>query len=347
MFTKQMQYDDTEILRIAKNIDSNNGSLFQRCVFFITSRIIHFGFQYPKLKLQIFKFIDVLPSLKTKNIYSYFKIYIFDEDTEIPIFLKSSIHFFINTLSLNFLISFMISKAVKVFAKLFILTNSAKNLQPIGASARPRTYDVLGEIAVSPKEAKEYLRQYTELIEILPEVPVNIDPKLRTNISIKCSGIETRLYPESEEMSILFLKEVLRPILHLAMQKGIGINLDMEQYDLKSIITQTAMNLFLEEEFKSYPHFGIVVQAYLKSSKDELISWKEYAKFRGVPVTIRLVKGAYLEYERIKAEERGWVSPVFDTKRETDINFEENVLYLLESTPYLRPAFGTHNLRFV
>ncbi|EMY68234.1 proline dehydrogenase family protein [Leptospira vanthielii serovar Holland str. Waz Holland = ATCC 700522] len=173
----------------------------------------------------------------------------------------------------------------------------------------------------------------------------NIDATLRTNISIKCSGIETRLYPESEEMSIHYLKEVLRPILRLAMKKGIGINLDMEQYDLKSIITKTAMNLFIEEEFQSYPHFGIVVQSYLKSSKEELITWKEYAKARGVPITIRLVKGAYLEYERIKAEERGWVSPVFDTKRETDIKFEENVLFLLESSPYLRSAFGTHNLR--
>lgn len=340
-----MQYDDTKILGIAKTIDANSGSLLQRFVFFITSKTIHFGFQYPKLKLQIFKFIDVLPSLETKNVYSYFKIYIFDEDTEIPTFLKSSIHFFINTLFLNFIVSLIIAKIVKIFAKFFILTDSPKSINTISPSARPRTYDVLGEIALSPKEAKEYLRQYSELLKILPEVPTNIDSKLRTNISIKCSGIETRLYPESEEMSIHYLKEVLRPILRLAMKKGIGINLDMEQYDLKSIITKTAMDLFIEEEFQSYPHFGIVVQSYLKSSKEELITWKEYAKARGVPITIRLVKGAYLEYERIKAEERGWVSPVFDTKRETDIKFEENVLFLLESSPYLRSAFGTHNLR--
>lgn len=345
MFTKQMQYDDTKILGIAKTIETNSGSLFQRFIFFITSKTIHFGFRYPKLKLQIFKFIDVLPSLETKKIYSYFKIYIFDEDTEIPTFLKSTIHFFIGILFLSFPISFLIEKIVKVFAKFFILTDSPENLKQMKPSARPRTYDILGEIALSPKEAKEYLKQYSELLEILPQVAPEIDPKLRTNISIKCSGIETRLYPESEEISVHYLKEALRPILRLAMQKGIGINLDMEQYDLKSIITQTAMDLFSEEEFKTYPHFGIVVQSYLKSSREDLLVWREYAKTRAVPITIRLVKGAYLEYERIKAEERAWVSPVFDTKRETDIKFEENVLFLLEASPYLRSAFGTHNLR--
>ncbi|TGL33508.1 proline dehydrogenase family protein [Leptospira perdikensis] len=345
MFTKQMQDDDKEILSIAKTIDASGGSLYQKFIFFISSKIIFFGFRYPKLKLQIFKFIDVLPSLEPKKIYRYFKIYLFDEDTEIPVFLKSSIHFLIHILFLDLIVSFLILKIVKIFAKLFILTDSPRNLKTTNVTTRPRTYDILGELALSPKEAKEYLKQYSELIKILPEVHPEINSKLRTNISIKCSGIETRLYPEAEEKSIQYLKEALRPILRSAMNKGIGINLDMEQYDLKSIITQTAKDLFLEPEFQFYQHFGIVVQSYLKTSKDELVLWKEYTKRRGTPITIRLVKGAYLEYERIKAEERGWTSPVFDTKRETDIKFEENVLFLLESYPYLRSAFGTHNLR--
>lgn len=345
MFTKQMQNDDKEILSIAKTIDGTGGFWYQRFRFFITSKTIHFGFRYPKLKLQTFKFIDVLPSLESKNIYKYFKIYLFDENTEIPRFLKSSIQFLINIFFLDFIVSFLILKIVKIFAKLFILTDSPRNLEEIHLSTRPRTYDILGETALSPREAKEYLHQYSELLKILPEVPTGINSKLRTNISIKCSGIETRLYPEAEEVSVRYLKDALRPILRLAMTKGIGINLDMEQYDLKAIICRAAMDLFLEPEFQLYPHFGIVVQSYLKSSKEELGVWKEYAKLRTVPITIRLVKGAYLEFERIKAEERGWNSPVFETKRETDIQFEENVLFLLESYPYLRPAFGTHNLR--
>ncbi|EMJ88224.1 proline dehydrogenase family protein [Leptospira meyeri] len=345
MFTKQLQDEDEEILKIAKKINSTSGSFLRQFLFFITSTIIHFGFRYPKLKLQTFKFIDVLPSLETKNIYPYFKIYIFDEDTELPTFIKNSIHFLIHLFHLNSIVSYVLLNVVKFFAKLFILCESSKKLNIKSNQFRPRTYDILGEIALSPAEAKEIQKQYLELIETLPEEIHNIDPKLRTNISIKCSGIETKLYPESEESSVQYLKEALRPILRSAMGKKIGINLDMEQYDLKSIISRTAKELFLEEEFKGYPHFGIVVQSYLKSSKEELFSWKEYAMTRGVPITIRLVKGAYLEYERIKSEERGWDPPVFNSKHETDIKFEENVLFLLESFPYLRSAFGTHNLR--
>lgn len=347
MFTKQLQDEDEEILKIAKKINSTSGSLSQRFLFFITSLLIHFGFRYPKLKLQTFKFIDVLPSLESKNIYSYFKIYIFDEDTEIPSFLKTSIHFLIHHFYLSSIVSYVLLRVVQFFAKLFILSESKENLHKKTNQTRPRTYDILGEIALSPREAKEYRKQYIDLIEGLPEVISNINPIRRTNISIKCSGIETRLFPEAEEVSIQFLKEALRPILRLAMTKGIGINLDMEQYDLKSIITRTAQELFLEEDFKLYPHFGIVVQSYLKSSNEELVVWRKYAKLRGVPITIRLVKGAYLEYERIKSEERCWQSPVFDSKKETDIQFEKNVLYLLESFPYIRSAFGTHNLRSI
>ncbi|TGK91243.1 proline dehydrogenase [Leptospira brenneri] len=343
MFTKQLQ--DEEILKIAKTIDSTNGSLYKRFLFFISSITFRFGFRYPKLKLQIFKFIDVLPSIETNKIYEYFKIYIFDEDTEIPHFIKTLFHRLIRLLFLSTLASYIILLFVKFFAKSFILTDSPNHLKKEDTFKRPRTYDILGEIALSPLEAKKYQKQYFQLIEELSEVETNINPKLRTNISIKCSGIETKLYPEAEEKSIQYLKEALRPILRLAMKKGIGINLDMEQYDLKSIISETAKELFREDDFKSYPHFGIVIQSYLKTSKDDLKIWKEYAKKRGVPITIRLVKGAYLEYERIKSEERGWITPVFESKQETDIQFEENTLYLLDSYPYLRAAFGTHNLR--
>lgn len=345
MFTKQIQDDEGKILEIGKLINIPHGPMIKRIKIFIISKSINVGFKYPKFKLQVFKFIDTLPSLNINKIFPYFKIYVLEEDTELPKFWRLFFISFVKIFFLDRLVSILILFLVKKIAKIFVYAETPSLIKVNETSIRPPTYDILGEVALSPFEAKHFQNIYLDLIQILPPCPKFIDPKWRTNISIKCSGIESRLFPEAPDRSVEDLKSALRPILRLAMENGIGINLDMEQYDIKEIISRTAMELFMEAEFKSYPHFGIVVQAYLKSAKDDLRIWREFSISRGTPITIRLVKGAYLEYERIKAEERGWLDPVFKTKSATDINFEDCVLYLLDSYPYIRSAFGTHNLR--
>ena len=51
----------------------------------------------------------------------------------------------------------------------------------------------------------------------------------------------------------------------------------------------------------------------------DLIDW---GRERGTRFTVRLVKGAYWDYEKIKAAQNGWRCPVFLQKPESDANFE-------------------------
>jgi RHH-type proline utilization regulon transcriptional repressor/proline dehydrogenase/delta 1-pyrroline-5-carboxylate dehydrogenase len=90
---------------------------------------------------------------------------------------------------------------------------------------------------------------------------------------------------------------------------------------------------------------GIVIQGYLKSSMADADRLRSIAKSRGAPVTIRLVKGAYWDYETVLARQQGWACPVFSVKAETDQNYERLSRYLLENHQNLLPAFGSHNLR--
>ena len=90
---------------------------------------------------------------------------------------------------------------------------------------------------------------------------------------------------------------------------------------------------------------GIVVQAYLQSAEQDLQELLDWTRQRGTPITVRLVKGAYWDFENIVARYRGWPIPVYRRKWQSDDCFERLTMVLLQNRQWLRPAFASHNLR--
>ncbi len=64
----------------------------------------------------------------------------------------------------------------------------------------------------------------------------------------------------------------------------------------------------------------------------------EWAKNRGTPVTVRLVKGAYWDYETVTSAASGWPVPVYRQKWQSDDNFERQTRFLMENHEWLRPG---------
>ena len=60
---------------------------------------------------------------------------------------------------------------------------------------------------------------------------------------------------------------------------------------------------------------------------------------------MRLVKGAYWDYETTLAGQRGWPVPVWSEKPESDANYEKLSLLLLQNADVASPAFASHNVR--
>ena len=90
------------------------------------------------------------------------------------------------------------------------------------------------------------------------------------------------------------------------------------------------------------------MQAYLRDTEGDLRELLHWARdVRKTPVWIRLVKGAYWDYETVKAAQEGWPVPVWQRKWESDAAFERCSTFLLENVDWLVPAFGSHNLRSV
>jgi RHH-type proline utilization regulon transcriptional repressor/proline dehydrogenase/delta 1-pyrroline-5-carboxylate dehydrogenase len=137
----------------------------------------------------------------------------------------------------------------------------------------------------------------------------------------------------------------LRPILHAAREQSAFVNIDMEQCAFKDLTLQIFRDILEEDDFRDWADVGIAIQAYLRDTAldlEELVVWAER---RGTPVTVRLVKGAYWDYETIMSEQMGWVNPVWSHKWETDANYEKLTEYLIDHHRWLRPALGSHNVR--
>jgi RHH-type proline utilization regulon transcriptional repressor/proline dehydrogenase/delta 1-pyrroline-5-carboxylate dehydrogenase len=93
---------------------------------------------------------------------------------------------------------------------------------------------------------------------------------------------------------------------------------------------------------------GIVVQAYLRDAEEVVErALDSPLAARQVPLTVRLVKGAYWEYESAEAAQVGWERPVWETKRDTDRCFEALTRRLIDFGDRVRPAIASHNLRSV
>ena len=218
------------------------------------------------------------------------------------------------------------------------------------------TLDLLGEAVTSDAEADAYAAAYARLLEELPAQAAGwpADPLVdegpdgplpRVNVSLKLSALDSQfdaLDPRGTTDRVL---SRLRPLWRLARAHGAQVHVDMEHHATKDLTLAIFKQLAAEEEFRDWPDCGIVVQAYLREAGRDLEDLAAWARQRGTPAWIRLVKGAYWDAETIHARAAGWPVPVWQEKWRTDACFEAATRYLLEHADVLRPALGSHNLR--
>ena len=172
-------------------------------------------------------------------------------------------------------------------------------------------------------------------------------PVPSVNISVKATALYSQIRAEAWEHSKRELKKRLRPLFQKAAEKFIFLNLDMEQYRYKRLLMEIFQELLLEDDFKSYPHFGIVAQAYLKESFSDIEKLIAFARKRGCPISVRLVKGAYWDSEVLSARRKNWPIPVYTEKALTDANFEKCTELLLQNGNAVKTAIASHNIRSI
>lgn len=339
-------------------MESEGKSIFNKDWWY--GQIMEWSMKNERFKTQMFRFVDVLPTLTSgSEVHRHLKEYFAENGGEMP-------KVFGVGLGLGALAPGLMAKAVKnnveQMAKMFITGENPNEALTVLKKARKNkigfTVDLLGEACLSEAEALDYQKRYIELVDWLSKDAAGWDhipqidedhkgPIPRVNVSVKLSSLYSQIDLKAWDASKEVCKDRLRPILALAMERGVFLNLDMEQYELKDFTIEIFRDLMTEPAFKTYPHFGCVIQAYLRDSLKDCRELADFAKRRGVPFTIRLVKGAYWDFETVHSEQQNWPIPVYTNKRESDANFEDCAVLLLQNVDHIRVALGSHNVRSV
>lgn len=345
-------------LDILEGIEPDSKSLFNKDWWY--GQIMDWSMKNESFKTQMFRFVDVLPYLNSgSEVARHLREYFAENGEKLP----SVFNFGLGMGSLApGLLAGAVKKNVTQMAKMFITGETPKEALPVLKKGRLQdlafTVDLLGEATLSEKEAQEYSDRYLQLINWLSEDAQSWDHKTildddengaipKVNVSVKASTLYSQIHEAAWDQTLETLKQRLRPIFKKAIENQVFINLDMEQYSHKNLTLDLFEQLLIEPEFKNYPHFGVVLQAYLKDSLADATRLSDFAKKRQCPFTIRLVKGAYWDYEVVHAKQNGWPVPVFTNKAESDVNFESCSQVLVENYPHIRLALGSHNVRSI
>ena len=211
------------------------------------------------------------------------------------------------------------------------------------------TVDLLGEATVSSAEADRYAERCREALDTLAQAMASWPGRPQPNLSVKVSALTPALNPQAPDLGRDDAAGRLRPLLAQARDLGAHLHVDMESLDSLETTLELFFALLDEDEFRDGPSAGLVLQAYLRDSPEELDRILEWARGseRRAPLVIRLVKGAYWDHEVIEARQHGWSAPVFESKAECDRNFEELTRRLLDARPVVGVAVASHNLRSV
>ncbi|MBX3433026.1 MAG: proline dehydrogenase family protein [Pirellulales bacterium] len=207
----------------------------------------------------------------------------------------------------------------------------------------------LGEALLGERDAQRRLQAYLQALA-RPEIEV---------ISVKISTIYSQISPLARRHTVEVLCDRLELLFRAAAKHRFTradgtrtpkfVYLDMEEYRDKEITAEAFMTT-LDRAGLEQAQAGIALQAYVPDSfatQRRLTEWaRQRVRRGGGPITIRLVKGANMEMERVEASVRGWPLATYADKLDTDANYHRMLAYGLrgENIEAVRLGVASHNL---
>lgn len=323
-------------------------------------RLMQWSMSQPEFKVNLFRLVDVLPTLRTPEaIGEHVRQYLTGPAEKMHPSLGWVVGLSDSAIG-RALTSFCVKQGVQQMASLFIAGKGPKEavkvLQRLRRDGYCFTVDLLGEFCVCEREAREYQNRYLDALDTFSATIAN-GPEGRTLIeghpgelspvciSVKLSALYSQTSTLNFRRSVDILSERLSEIARRAKAIGALMYVDAEDSGNNAIIYETFKRVFGSQEFIDMPYPGIVVQAYSKSAEARTHDLLAFARRRGSPIAIRLVKGAYWDYERVISTQNDWEFPLWAEKESSDACFERISRILLDNHEVCLPAFGSHNIR--
>ncbi len=353
-----------------KSISGEAPSIFNKG--FWTGKVMDWAMQNEGFKVQLFRFVDVLPYLNTSEALTrHIREYFSADGADVPPVLKwgAGAAGFGGAFT-GMLMGKFIRSNIEGMARTFIIGENTKEAIKGLAKLRKEgfafTVDLLGEATVSEEEADAYRDGYLEVLDAIakehakwapladstgatagPDAAQDWGHTPKVNVSIKPSALYSQAKPGDVEGSVQGILSRLVPIYRKIVEMGGFLCIDMEQLKYREMTLELFKRLRTMPEFRDHPHLSIVLQAYLRCTEhdlDDLLAWGRAEK---LPFGIRLVKGAYWDYETVMAKQNGWEIPVWTRKPESDICYEKLARRILENNDLVYFACASHNVRTI
>ncbi|SIS50275.1 bifunctional proline dehydrogenase/L-glutamate gamma-semialdehyde dehydrogenase PutA [Phaeovulum vinaykumarii] len=247
-----------------------------------------------------------------------------------------------------------VARAMKEMGRQFVL---GETIEAALNRARPReaqgylfSYDMLGEAAITAKDAARYRADYARAIAAVgaaagrPAGGVADSP----GISVKLSALHPRYEVAQEARVMAELVPVLRDLARAAAAAGLGLTVDAEEQDRLALSLRVIEAVLADPQLAGWDGFGVVVQAYGKRAGAAIARLQALAGRLDRRLAVRLVKGAYWDAEMKRAQVEGLADfPLFTTKAATDVAYLGLARQLFDAGDRLYPQFATHNAHTV
>jgi proline dehydrogenase len=150
--------------------------------------------------------------------------------------------------------------------------DACRVVKELNAAGKMATIDVLGEEITTPEEARHIAYAYDDVFRAISE------QDLDSNVSVKLTGLGLKLGRE-------ICKQNLERTVRGAAERGNFVRIDMED----SSCTDDTLALYRELREEGLDNVGIVLQAYLRRTLDDIASLADLTP------NVRLCKGIYVE----------------------------------------------------
>ena len=231
--------------------------------------------------------------------------------------------------------------AMQILSQEFVIGRNFKDINKMsGLEKEVFSFDMLGEAARTPQQADDYFESYKSAIDEVGKI--NTARNLSNGVSIKISALHPRYEMRKINQIESELLPKLKELVNYAQSKDVEITIDAEEQDRLSLSLHIIEKLAYEKNIRDWPRFGIALQAYGKRSFD-VIHWLNGILDKRDGVHLRLVKGAYWDYEIKHAQVSGYEGyPVFSKKSLTDIAYLACAKEIFKNKKIF-PKFATHN----
>jgi RHH-type proline utilization regulon transcriptional repressor/proline dehydrogenase/delta 1-pyrroline-5-carboxylate dehydrogenase len=235
--------------------------------------------------------------------------------------------------------------AMHILSQEFVMGRDFKDINKIpDINKSIYSFDMLGEAARNQKQSDIYYSAYENAIEEVGKINLikNTNNGVSIKISALCPSYEMRKY---EDIKLTLIPKLIS-LTELGISKDVEITIDAEEQDRLSISLEIIKIMAQSQKIKDWPGFGMALQAYGKRSMDS-INWLEKVLKTRSSMHLRLVKGAYWDYEIKNSQVLSHIDySVYTKKSITDLSYLACAKRIFEIDS-IYPKFATHNAHTV